>query len=68
HDHTVEIVRLLLEAGADPALAEEGGFLVALKGHIDLVDMLYTAAPATLNRCTPDGMTPLYVTNRQFRK
>ena len=61
---SVEVVRLLLEAGADPALAEHRGFtplhLVAANGHsLDLIDMLYSRAPATLNSCTSSGATPL---------
>ena len=61
----VEVVSLLLMAGANPTLPEENGFLplhgVALKGHIDLVDMLYSRAPATLNHRTVKGNTPLFV-------
>lgn len=59
----VEVVRLLLEAGADQTLAGHNGYIplhmVALNGSTRSVDMLYSSAPATLNRCTPDGMTPL---------
>ncbi|CAM9747022.1 unnamed protein product, partial [Laminaria digitata] len=58
-----EVVRLLLEAGADPALAQEKGLtplhVVAQQGHMDLVDTLYSRAPATLNRCASKGETPL---------
>ncbi|CAM9650834.1 unnamed protein product [Laminaria digitata] len=61
----VEVVRLLLEAGADPGLAEEEGFIplhmVAYCDHMDLVDMLYSKAPATLSRCADKGQTPLFV-------
>ncbi|CAN0467933.1 unnamed protein product, partial [Scytosiphon promiscuus] len=61
----VEVVLLLLEAGANPTMAEENGFLplhgVALKGNIDLVDMIYSRAPATLNHRTIQGNTPLFV-------
>ncbi|CAM9527446.1 unnamed protein product, partial [Laminaria digitata] len=63
----VEVVRLLLEAGADPALAEEAtGWIplhgAALRGHADLIDMLYSRAPATLiNHCTSNGQTPLFL-------
>ncbi|CAN0597203.1 unnamed protein product [Laminaria digitata] len=50
-----EVVRLLLEAGADPVLAQAKGLtplhVVALHGHTDLVDTLHSRAPATLNRC-----------------
>ncbi|CAM9136910.1 unnamed protein product [Laminaria digitata] len=63
--YRMEVVRLLLEAGADPALAESHGYnplhLVAQKGHIDLVDMLYKAAPTALNRYSSGGETPLSV-------
>lgn len=59
------MVRLLLEAGADPAVGDEAGMVplhvVALYGHIDLVDMLYSKAPATLNYYSAKGQTPLYV-------
>lgn len=60
----VELVRLLLEAGADPALREEHGYttlhLAARQGLTDVVDMLHTAAPAMLNSyTTEDRRTPL---------
>lgn len=61
----VEMVQLLLDAGADPTLIETNGFnalhLVALRGHTDLVDMLYSRAPATLNTPSADGATPLSI-------
>ncbi|CAN0519964.1 unnamed protein product, partial [Scytosiphon promiscuus] len=48
----------------DPALAAEEGHIplhsVARNGHIDLVDMLYSRAPATLNCCASNGQTPLF--------
>lgn len=60
----VEVVRFLLEAGADPALAQEDGCIplhrVAYHGHAELFDMLYSRAPSTLDHCTLLGMTPLY--------
>lgn len=60
----VGVVRLLLEAGADPALASEDGaiplYLAAEHGDIELVDMLYSSAPAVLNHCTAGGLTPLF--------
>lgn len=63
--YRIEVVRLLLDAGADPSLAESHGYnplhLVAQKGHIDLVDMLYTKAPSALNRYSSGGETPLSV-------
>ena len=61
----VEVVRSLLKAGTDPALAEEHGLTplhrAAQNGHIDMVDMLYMGAPATLNLCTHNDDTPLSV-------
>ncbi|CAN0183390.1 unnamed protein product [Laminaria digitata] len=61
----VESVRLLLEAGADPALAQqETGstplHFAAEQGHIDLVDLLHSGAPAALNRRESIGKTPLF--------
>lgn len=62
---SLEIVRLLLEAGADPALADGTGMialhLAAEMGHTGLVDIMYSSEPDTLNRPTFDGMTMLYV-------
>lgn len=61
----VDLVRLLLEAGADAALTDNKGLLplhqVAYYGHIDVVDMLYSKAPTTLNHCTRNGETPLWI-------
>ena len=58
---SVEIVSLLLEAGANPTLGDKNGLIplhaVAQNGHMDLWDILYSRAPATLNSST--GETPL---------
>lgn len=68
-DACVEVVRLLLEAGADPAFAKEDGvtalLLACFHGKVDVVDMLLFRAPATLNYCAPDGLTPLYAACRK---
>ena len=61
----VEAARLQLEAGADPALAQQPNVFIplhfaALNGHIDLVHMLHSGAPATLNRCDSKGKMPLF--------
>ncbi|CAN0414062.1 unnamed protein product, partial [Hapterophycus canaliculatus] len=54
----------LIEAGADPALADFQGKtalgFAAARSQIDLIDILLLNAPTTLNRATPDGLTPLY--------
>lgn len=60
----VDVVRLLLDEGADATLAEQkSGFVplhfVAFGGHIDLVDVLYSRAPALLNLRAKCGVTPL---------
>ncbi|CAN0418021.1 unnamed protein product [Laminaria digitata] len=64
-DASVEVVRLLLEAGADPGLGELEGHIplhgVALNGKMDVFDMLYSRAPSTLNCCSSTGQTPLYL-------
>ncbi|CAN0598261.1 unnamed protein product, partial [Laminaria digitata] len=61
----VEVVRLLLEADADPALAEENGIIpphvVAYRGCMDLVDTLHSRTLATLNRSDFKGQTPLFL-------
>ncbi|CAN0257689.1 unnamed protein product [Laminaria digitata] len=69
----VEVVRLLLEAGANPAKGDKNGciplHLVALNDDMDLVDMLYAAgAPAALNRYASNGQTPLFVACHQGRE
>lgn len=62
---SVEVVPLLLEAGADPAFASENGVLalhmVALHRNVEIINMLYSKAPATLNVCTSNGVTPLFL-------
>ena len=62
-DASVEVVRLLLKAGADPAFAQKNGIIplhsVAALGRMDLIDMLCSAAPATLNHCAANAETPL---------
>ena len=61
----VEVVRLLLEAGADPTLAAKDGFTpmhaVAQLGHTDLIDLLHSSSPTAVNIRTPDGETPLFM-------
>ena len=61
----VEVVRLLLQAGADPGLPEKQGHIplhmAARRGHVDLVGMLYFSEPATLNCCAAQGQTPLFL-------
>ena len=58
------MARELLEAGADPALADFQGKtalgFAAARSQLDLIDILLLQAPTTLNRATPDGLTPLY--------
>ena len=58
------MARELLEAGADPTLADFQGKtalgFAAARSQTDLIDILLQKAPATLNRATPDGLTPLY--------
>ncbi|CAM9834228.1 unnamed protein product [Laminaria digitata] len=60
----VEVVRLLLEAGADLTSVNEDGFLplhaVAVNDEMGVVDMLHSGAPTTLNRCDGRGRTPLF--------
>lgn len=62
---SVEVVRLLLEAGADPSSTDEHGaiplHLMVMREHLDLVDVLYAAAPTTLNHTATKGQTALYV-------
>ena len=62
----MEVVRLLLETGADPTIANEEGLTplhaVAGSGHIELVDMLFLRAPGALNRSAASWGTTLYVT------
>lgn len=61
----VEVVRLLLEAGADPTLATSLGFIpmhaAVHSGNRYLIDTLYSSAPTSLNHRSEDGFTPLFV-------
>ncbi|CAN0027811.1 unnamed protein product [Ectocarpus sp. 4 AP-2014] len=58
------MARELLEAGADPSLADFQGKtalgFAAARDQTNLIDILLQNAPTTLNRATPDGLTPLY--------
>lgn len=60
-----DVVRLLLEAGADPTLAEANGYIplhgAAQRGHTEFADMLYSRALFTLDRLSPKGETPLFL-------
>ncbi|CAN0262068.1 unnamed protein product, partial [Laminaria digitata] len=60
-----EVARLLVEAGADPTRASNDGFTpmhsVAQHGHTDLVDLLHSSSPATLNLHSTSGETPLFM-------
>ncbi|CAN0017402.1 unnamed protein product, partial [Laminaria digitata] len=64
-DACVETVRLLLEAGADPTLATAGGFtpmhVITQRGHTELVGMLHSNSPDTINTPNPRGETPLFM-------
>ncbi|CAM9621089.1 unnamed protein product, partial [Laminaria digitata] len=58
------VVRALLAAGADAAWADEDGctplHLVALSENMELVDMLHSRAPSTLNSRNTEDRTPLF--------
>ncbi|CAM9355139.1 unnamed protein product [Laminaria digitata] len=60
----VEVTRLLLKAGANPALGEDQGHnavhVLAKFGHLELLDMMHAEAPAALNSSATDGTMPLY--------
>ncbi|CAM9806018.1 unnamed protein product [Laminaria digitata] len=60
----VPVARVLLEVGANPALADGIGctplHAVAQNGLIDLLDIVYTGAPDTLIRYSTNGRTPLF--------
>lgn len=51
----VQVVSLLLEAGADQALADDEGYInwhmVAVYGNTHLVDILHLKAPTSINPC-----------------
>lgn len=55
HGNVDAVVQLLLEAGADPALADNTGciplHIAAQRGFVGVVDMLCSKAPATVNVC-----------------
>ena len=71
-DNRAEVVRSLLEAGADATLADENGYtamhVVGYYGRIDLVDMLHTEAPDNLSRVASTGETPLCIACAQGRE
>ena len=60
----IEVVKELLEAGADPARISKRGatalWCAAFRGSTDIVGMLLSRAPETLNHTTFDGWTALY--------
>lgn len=59
------MTRMLLEAGADPTLPDDQGRLALHYAAADenpcLMDMLLTNKPATVNRLSKNGATPLYM-------
>lgn len=71
-DNRVEVVRSLLEAGADAMLEDKNGYtplhFVGYYGRIDLVDMLHAKAPDTLSRVAYEGETPLCIACAQGRE
>lgn len=71
-DNRADVVRSLLEAGADATLADDNGYtalhVVGYYGRIDLVDMLYAEAPNTLSRVASTGETPLCIACAQGRE
>lgn len=64
-DHHAAITRALLDAGADPLLADFRGTMAfhvaAGRGCVEVVDMLLETAPAALNETTCTGATALYL-------
>ncbi|CAM9366004.1 unnamed protein product [Laminaria digitata] len=71
-DNRAEVVRSLLEAGADATMADENGYtalhVVGFYGRIDLVDVLHAEAPDTLSRVASTGETPLCIACAQGRE
>ncbi|CAM9540066.1 unnamed protein product [Ascophyllum nodosum] len=59
----VAFVRMLLEAGADPAVPTNRGCValhyVAAEGHIEAMDMILMRAPETLYHMDESGATPV---------
>lgn len=57
------MARVLLEAGANAAIATYSGMvtmhMAASTGAIDVMDLLFSRAPTTLNKITKGNMTPL---------
>eukprot|EP00752_Nemacystus_decipiens_P006567 g5913.t1 len=64
HSADVEMVRLLLNRGADPLLASNEGITpmhhAASRASVEMIDLIFAASPAALNlRCGRDAPTPL---------
>ncbi|CAM9480918.1 unnamed protein product [Hapterophycus canaliculatus] len=61
----LEMARQLLEAGADPTVQDPKGWLplfyASYHEEPELMDMLLSIAPETVNHFAKDGSTPLYM-------
>ena len=60
-----EIVRLLIEKGADVNMGDEGGWTplidAASKGKIGAVNALLESEDIEVNKCNNEGSTPLFM-------
>lgn len=61
----LEVARALIEAGADATVANNVGRIplhgAAHEGNVDMIDLLLSEAPHTINVSSKAGETPLYV-------